>query len=239
MNDTTSAHGARILVVDDEPNILRLLRTYLEREGYDVATAADGRTALQVARTIHPQLVILDLLLPEIDGLEVCRQLRQDSDVFIIMATARSEEMDKILGLNMGADDYVTKPFSPREVVARVKAVLRRSRRRGADADSETLRFPRMAIDIGRRTVTVRGKNVELTALEFNILRALAAQPGHVLSRAQLLERVWGYDYMGDERVVDVHIGLLREKIEEDRADPCFVKTVRGVGYKFDAQCGA
>src|SRR5581483_1529720 len=176
------------LVVDDEPNILRLLKTYLEREGYEVATAADGRAALQLARTIHPHLVILDLLLPEIDGLEVCRQLRQDSDVFIIMATARSEEMDKILGLNMGADDYVTKPFSPREVVARVKAVLRRARRSGNEQDLETLRFPQLTIDIGRRTVTVRGKNVELTALEFNILRALAAQPGLVLSRSQLLE---------------------------------------------------
>jgi two-component system alkaline phosphatase synthesis response regulator PhoP len=146
--------------------------------------------------------------------------------------------MDKILGLNMGADDYVTKPFSPREVVARVKAVLRRSRKRDDEQEPETLRFPRLTIDIGRRTVTVRGKDVALTALEFNILRTLAAQPGLVFSRAQLLERVWGYDFMGDERVVDVHIGLLREKIEQDRADPCFVKTVRGVGYKFDDHGG-
>jgi two-component system alkaline phosphatase synthesis response regulator PhoP len=238
MMDTEPAQGARILIVDDEPNILRLLKSYLEREGYEVATAGDGRSALQIARTMRPHLVVLDLLLPEIDGLEVCRQLRQDSDVFIIMATARSEEMDKILGLTMGADDYVTKPFSPREVVARVKAVLRRARKRDNDQEQHTLRFASMTIDAGRRTVTVRGKNVELTALEFNILRTLASQPGLVFSRAQLLERVWGYDYMGDERVVDVHIGLLREKIEEDRADPCFVKTVRGVGYKFDAHCG-
>jgi two-component system, OmpR family, alkaline phosphatase synthesis response regulator PhoP len=238
MMEAIAAQGARILLVDDEPNIVRLLRTYLEREGFEVATAADGRSALQMARGMHPQLIVLDLLLPELDGLEVCRQLRQESDVYIIMATARSEEMDKIVGLNMGADDYVTKPFSPREMVARIKAVLRRTRRQNAEPQPETLRFPQMVIDTGRHTVTVRGREVELTALEFNMLRTLAAQPGLVFSRAQLLERVWGYDYLGDERVVDVHIGLLREKIEQDRADPCFVKTVRGVGYKFDAHCG-
>jgi DNA-binding response OmpR family regulator len=235
MEGSEPPESQRILIVDDEPNILRLLRTYLEREGFEVASAADGQTALALARDWQPHLVVLDLLLPEIDGLEVCRQLRRTSDVSIIMATARSEDMDKIVGLNMGADDYVTKPFSPRELVARVKAVLRRSRKAKTESEPETLRFAQIVIDTGRRSVTVRGKDVDLTALEFNILRTLASQPGLVFSRAQLLERVWGYDYMGDERVVDVHIGLLREKIETDRADPYFVKTVRGVGYKFDA----
>jgi DNA-binding response OmpR family regulator len=232
--DLTPATGTRILIVDDEPSIIRLLQAYLEREGYIVASATDGKSAIQQARAIRPQLVILDLLLPEIDGLEVCRRLRQESDVAIIMATARSEETDKIVGLTMGADDYVTKPFSPRELVARVKAVLRRSRRRLPEPDEEILVFPHLTIDTGRRIVTVRGKQVELTALDFDILRVLATHPGLVFSRAQLLERVWGYDYLGDERVVDVHIGLLRKKIELDAAEPAFVKTVRGVGYKFE-----
>jgi len=235
--DPTAIPGARILIVDDEPNIVNLLQRYLEREGFVVATATDGRTGIQLARSLRPQLVVLDLLLPEIDGLEVCRLLRQESDVYIIMLTARSEETDKIVGLTMGADDYVTKPFSPREMVARIKAVLRRTRRRGVD-EPETLRFPQITIDIGRRIVTVHGHELELTALDFDILRTLASQPGLVFTRAQLLERVWGYDYLGDERVVDVHIGLLRKKIEQDPAEPCFVKTVRGVGYKFDGQGG-
>jgi len=238
MLDSGTVMGSRILIVDDEANIQRLLRTYLEREGFEVLTAADGQTALSLARSWQPHLVVLDLLLPELDGMEVCRQLRLESDVYIVMATARSEEMDKIVGLNMGADDYVTKPFSPREMVARVKAILRRARKPRTALEPDTMRFASMVIDTGRRTVHVRGREVDLTALEFNILRTLASQPGLVYSRAQLLERVWGYDYIGDERVVDVHIGLLREKIEDDRSDPCFVKTVRGVGYKFDSQCG-
>ena len=233
-----SPPGARILIVDDEPNIVRLLQSYLQREGFEVLTAADGRTGLQIARAMHPQLVVLDLLLPEVDGLEVCRLLRQESDVYIIMLTARSEETDKIVGLSLGADDYVTKPFSPREMVARIKAVLRRTRRRGAGPEAQVLRFPGLIVDTGRRTVTVRGQDVELTALDFDILRTLAASPGMVFSRAQLLEKVWGYDYIGDERVVDVHIGLLRKRIEQDPAEPSFVKTVRSVGYKFDDHGG-
>ncbi|MGH2346344.1 MAG: winged helix-turn-helix domain-containing protein, partial [Chloroflexota bacterium] len=181
-----------------------------------------------------------DLLLPEIDGLDECRLLRQETDVSIIMLTARSEETDKVIGLSVGADDYVTKPFSGREMVARIKAVLRRSRRGGADPEAEPpiLHFPTITIDTGRHQVTVHGKEVVLTALDFEILRTLAAKPGLVFTRAQLLERVWGYDFMGDERVVDVHIGLLRKKIEVDAADPFFVKTVRGVGYKFDGGAG-
>jgi two-component system, OmpR family, alkaline phosphatase synthesis response regulator PhoP len=233
-----SPPGARILIVDDEPNIVRLLQSYLQREGFEVLTATDGRAGLQIARTMHPQLVVLDLLLPEVDGLEVCRLLRQESDVYIIMLTARSEETDKIVGLGLGADDYVTKPFSPREMVARIKAVLRRSRRRAAEHEAQVLRFPGLVVDTGRRTVTVRGQDVELTVLDFDILRTLAASPGMVFSRAVLLEKVWGYDYLGDERVVDVHIGLLRKRIEQDPADPSFVKTVRGVGYKFDDHGG-
>ncbi len=230
------AQGTRILIVDDEASIVRLLQAYLEREGYEVTTASDGRSALHMARAVRPHLVVLDLLLPEIDGLEVCRLLHQESDVSIIMLTARSEETDKVIGLSVGADDYVTKPFSGREMVARIKAVLRRSRRgsSGPDAEPPILHFPTITIDTGRHQVTVHGKEVVLTALDFEILRTLAAKPGLVFTRAQLLERVWGYDFMGDERVVDVHIGLLRKKIEVDAAEPTFVKTVRGVGYKFD-----
>jgi DNA-binding response OmpR family regulator len=232
--------GTRILIVDDEASIVRLLQAYLEREGYEVTTASDGRSALQMARAVRPHLVVLDLLLPEIDGLEVCRLLRQESDVSIIMLTARSEETDKVIGLSVGADDYVTKPFSGREMVARIKAVLRRSRRGGAEPEAEPpiLHFPTITIDTGRHQVTVHGKEVVLTALDFEILRTLAAKPGLVFTRSQLLERVWGYDFMGDERVVDVHIGLLRKKIELDAAEPTFVKTVRGVGYKFDGGAG-
>jgi two-component system alkaline phosphatase synthesis response regulator PhoP len=232
--ESCSPLGTRILIVDDEPSIVRLLQAYLEREGFEVATAADGRTALQLARSLKPQLVILDLLLPEVDGLEVCRLLRQESEVYIVMLTARSEETDKIVGLTVGADDYVTKPFSPREMVARIKAVLRRTRSLNFTSEPETLHFPDLTVDVRRHKVTVRGQVVELTALDFEILRTLATQPGMVFSRAQLLERVWGYDHLGDERVVDVHIGLLRKKIEQDVQEPHFVKTVRGVGYKFD-----
>ncbi|HVC82103.1 MAG TPA: response regulator transcription factor [Chloroflexota bacterium] len=234
--ETLPTQATRILIVDDEASIVRLLQAYLERESYEVSTASDGREALRLARATRPHLVVLDLLLPEIDGLEVCRLLRQESDVSIIMLTARSEETDKVIGLSVGADDYVTKPFSGREMVARIKAVLRRARRGVTELEREpqALRFPHITIDTGRHVVTVRGQEVALTALDFEILRTLAAKPGMVFTRAQLLERVWGYDFMGDERVVDVHIGLLRKKIEQDAADPLFVKTVRGVGYKFD-----
>ena len=232
--ETIPSQGTRILVIDDEPSIVHLLQVYLEHEGFDVATAADGARALQVARAFMPQLILLDLLLPEVDGLEVCRQLRQESDVYIIMLTARSEETDVVVGLTLGADDYVTKPFSPREIVARVKAVLRRARRPVASQEAEVLSFPHMTIDTGRHTVVACGESIELTALDFDILRTLAMQPGMVFTRAQLLERVWGYDHLGDERVVDVHIGLLRKRIERDAQEPHFVKTVRCVGYKFD-----
>ena len=229
--------GERVLVVEDEANIVNLVRAYLEREGFTVDTVTDGRAALHHARTTRPHLIVLDLMLPGMDGLEVCRRLRQESDVYILMLTAKSEEADRIVGLELGADDYLTKPFSPRELVARVKAVLRRSRPVAdalPDSASGIIDAPPLRIDLARRRVTKRGVPVDLTALEFDLLHALAGRPGIVYSRAQLLQRVWGYDFLGDERVVDVHIGLLRKKIEDDPSEPELLKTVRGVGYKFD-----
>ncbi len=231
--------GERVLVVEDEVNIVNLVRAYLEREGFVVETATDGRAALQQARSSHPHLIVLDLMLPGMDGLEVCRRLRQESAVYILMLTAKSEEADRIVGLELGADDYLTKPFSPRELVARVKAVLRR-RRDGDDAleggESRLIVAPPLSIDLARRQVARDDRPIDLTTLEFELLRVFAANPGIVFSRAQLLQRVWGYDFLGDERVVDVHIGLLRKKIEDDPSEPVLLKTVRGVGYKFDAQ---
>ena len=229
--------GERILVVEDEANIVNLVRAYLEREGFTVDTATDGRAALHHARTTRPHLIVLDLMLPGMDGLEVCRRLRQESDVYILMLTAKSEEADRIVGLELGADDYLAKPFSPRELVARVKAVLRRSRPVvGAlpDSASGIIDAPPLRIDLARRRVSKRGAPIDLTTLEFDLLRELVSRPGIVYSRAQLLQRVWGYDFLGDERVVDVHIGLLRKKIEDDPSEPELLKTVRGVGYKFD-----
>jgi two-component system alkaline phosphatase synthesis response regulator PhoP len=225
--------GERVLVVDDEANIINLLRAYLEREGFVVEAANDGRAALQQARSFRPRLVVLDLMLPGLDGLEVCRRVRQESDVYIIMLTAKSEEADRIVGLELGADDYLTKPFSPRELVARAKAVLRRGRDLG-DEESDVIVANPLSIDLGRRLVTKRGAPVDTTALEFDLLRVLASRPGIVFSRAQLLQRVWDYDFLGDERVVDVHIGLLRKKIEDNPSEPVLIKTVRGVGYKLD-----
>jgi two-component system, OmpR family, alkaline phosphatase synthesis response regulator PhoP len=229
--------GERVLVVEDEANIVNLVRAYLEREGFTVDTVTDGRAALHRARTTRPQLIVLDLMLPGLDGLEVCRRLRQESDVYILMLTAKSEEADRIVGLELGADDYLAKPFSPRELVARVKAVLRRRRPIASalpDSASGIIDAPPLRIDLARRRVIKRGAPIDLTALEFDLLRELASRPGIVYSRAQLLQRVWGYDFLGDERVVDVHIGLLRKKIEDDPSEPELLKTVRGVGYKFD-----
>ena len=234
--------GERILIVEDEANIVNLVRAYLEREGFAVKTVADGRAALQQVHTARPDLIILDLMLPGIDGLEVCRRVRQESDVYIIMLTAKSEEADRIVGLELGADDYLTKPFSPRELVARVKAVLRRRREGDAAsglpgrAESGTIVAGPLTIDLARRRVTKGGQPIDLTTLEFDLLRVFADDPGIVFSRAQLLQRVWGYDYVGDERVVDVHIGLLRKKIEDDPSEPALLKTVRGVGYKYDGE---
>jgi len=222
----------RILVVDDELTLLNSVRAYLEQEGYDVQTVTDGRTALQVAREFQPDLVILDIMLPEIDGLEVLRQLRQSSDVYIIMLTAKADEADKVIGLGMGADDYVTKPFSPRELVARVKAALRRlgGRQRG----QPELVSRRMRLDVDARTAEKDGRPLELTPIEFDILHALMRHAGRVLSREQLIELVWGHDYYGDDRVVDVHIGRLRKKIEDDPAIPSLIATAWAAGYRFE-----
>lgn len=222
----------RVLVVDDEPHIRTVLRGYLEADGFGVVEAADGETALTTLRGDPPDLVLLDVMLPGADGLDVLRQLRTFSDVYVILVTARAEEIDKLIGLGVGADDYVTKPFSPREVTARVKAVLRRDRggRTGADA---VLRFDGLTVDLPGRETTVRGTPVTLSSLEFDLLAAFVSAPGRVFSRAQLLERVWGYDFYGDERVVDVHIRNLRARLGDDASDPHLIATVRGAGYKF------
>ncbi|TPW10010.1 MAG: winged helix family two component transcriptional regulator [Acidimicrobiaceae bacterium] len=204
----------------------------MRAEGFDVVEAADGEQAVSAVRSHAPDLVVLDLLMPRLDGLEALRQIRTFSDVYVIMLTARSEETDKVIGLGIGADDYLTKPFSPRELTARIKAVLRR-RRAGARAPDDVVIAGALEIDSGRRRATVAGSVVELTALEFDLLSGLASQPGPVFSRRQLLERVWGWDWFGDERVVDVHIRNLRRALGDDAGNPSWIETVRGVGYRF------
>ena len=227
----------RVLVVDDEPHIRTVLRGYLQADGFEVAEAADGAAALAAMRDQPPDVVLLDVMMPGIDGLEVLRQLRTFSDVYVILVTARAEEVDKLVGLGVGADDYVTKPFSPREITARVKAVLRRDR--GVrTAEEATLRFDGLTIDTAGRDVVMNGASVVLSSLEFDLLAALAAAPGRVFSRAQLLERVWGYDFYGDERVVDVHIRSLRARLGDPAGDPHVIATVRGAGYKFVGSAG-
>jgi DNA-binding response OmpR family regulator len=227
----------RVLVVDDEARIRALLRAYLEAEGFTVSEAATGREALTGTTDPNrrPTLVLLDVGLPDLDGLEVLRTIRQTSDVPVILVTARAEEVDKLVGLGVGADDYVTKPFSPREVVARVRAVLRRAGAApGRDGAPATVQeFEGLRIDEARHEVLLAGRPVDLSALEFSLLLALAGAPGRVYSRAQLLERVWGYDFYGDERVVDVHIRGLRKVLQDDATSPRVIGTVRGVGYKF------
>jgi len=222
--------GAKILVVDDEAQIVHVLRGYLEKAGFNVLTAYDGREALRIARQERPDLVILDLMLPEVDGLDVCRALRKDSDVPIIMLTARVEETDRIVGLELGADDYVTKPFSPREVVARVRAILRRTQ--PSISHEQPLSVGELTLDPMKRTLTVRDKLVELTPTEFDLLRAMMAAPGRVFTRQQLLEASQGMAYEGYERTIDTHIKNLRKKIERDPRHPEYLLTVHGVGYK-------
>jgi len=220
----------KILIVDDEPPILEMVSAYLEKEGYEVLRARDGPFGLKAARAHRPDLVILDVMLPGMDGIEVLTRLRRESDVYVIMLTAKSEETDKIVGLSVGADDYITKPFSPRELVARVKAALRRIRGGGGSKTVQVLAFRRVRIDVGSRRVWVDDKLVELTSIEFDLLKTLAEYQGLVLSREQLLQHVWGYDFYGEERVVDVHIGHIRQKL----GDPDLIVTVRGVGYRFE-----
>lgn len=225
----------RILVVDDEPDIRRVLRAYLEKEGYAVGEAATGAEALrQILGPAGPDLVLLDIGLPDLDGLEVLRTLRRSSDVFVLLVTARAEEVDTLIGLSAGADDYIAKPLSPREVVARVRTVLRRSvGRTPPPPEDHAIRFPGLVIDTVRREVDRDGDPVHLSALEFDLLRELALHPGRVFSRGQLLDRVWGHDYFGDERAVDVHVRGLRRALADDATDPRVIGTVRGVGYKF------
>jgi two-component system alkaline phosphatase synthesis response regulator PhoP len=222
--------SAKILVVDDEQSIINLVTAYLRQEGYEVYTAMDGPAGLKAARSLRPDLVVLDVMLPGMDGIELLAQLRRESDVYVIMLTAKSEETDKIVGLSMGADDYLTKPFSPRELVARVKAALRRLRAGAGSVAAAVLPFRHVRIDAGSRQVWANDEPVSLTAVEFDLLRTLAEHRGLVLSREQLLERVWGYDFYGEERVVDVHIGHIRQKLGADHS----IATVRGVGYRFE-----
>ena len=221
-----------ILVVEDDPTISEVIARYLEREGYEAEIALDGEQALSRAAEISPDLVVLDLMLPKIDGYEVCRMLRAKGAVPIIMLTAKGEETDKLVGLNLGADDYMTKPFSPRELVARVKAVLRRSAMPPVDS-GDMLRYPDLSIDPRARRVVANGRDVELTAKEFDLLAFLAQYPGRVFSREQLLNDVWDYAFVGDSSTVTVHMRRLREKIERDPARPRHLLTVWGVGYKF------
>jgi two-component system alkaline phosphatase synthesis response regulator PhoP len=216
-----------ILVVDDEQNIIELARLYLEQEGFRVEAANSGQAALDKVKAIAPALMVLDLMLPEIDGWEVCRRVRANSDLPIIMLTARDEDVDKIVGLEIGADDYLTKPFNPRELVARAKAILRRSERTAASG--KVVRIGDLMIDPARREVSVAGQPVELRTKEFDCLLTLAENKGIVLSREKLLELAWGYDFAGQTRTVDVHVAHLRKKISHSMAQ---IETVTGVGYK-------
>ncbi|NTU83701.1 MAG: response regulator transcription factor [Chloroflexales bacterium] len=226
-----------ILVVDDELRLRELLHGYLTQAGFTVLLAADGVQALDLTRRQRPDLLVLDLNLPGLDGLEVCRQLRTFSEAYVLMLTARAEEIDRVVGLEVGADDYLTKPFSPRELVARVRAMLRRPRGAGASgeaagAPAEPWALGPLRIDDVRHEVTLDGAPLTLTSTEYGLLTTLAAHPGRVFTRAQLLERVWGDDYFGDDHVVDVHIANLRKKLGEEPAQPRLIETVRGVGYR-------
>ena len=234
---TTVAHrlGARpptILVVDDEPPIVELVAGYFAREGWRVETAADGITALALAHALEPDALVLDLMLPGLDGIEVCKRLRAFSDAYVLMLTARSEEIDRIVGLTVGADDYLTKPFSPRELVARVKALLRRPRSAAVRVGPPEAPAAGLAVDEGRRSVRADGREVELTATEFDVLAALAREPGIVLTRGRIFAAVWGGDNFADDHLVDVHIANIRRKLGDDPASPRFLDTVRGVGYR-------
>ena len=223
-----------ILVVDDEPRIVQIARDYLERAGFRVLSAGDGSRALSLARAERPNLIVLDLMLPGMDGLDVTRVLRHDPlllEIPIIMLTARVEEADKLVGLELGADDYLTKPFSPRELVARVRAVLRRTEK--PEASATVLRYGELMIDLDRRAVTLEGRPVELTATEFDLLQVLARAPGRPFTRTQLLERAYDVAYAGYDRTVDAHIKNLRRKIEPEPGEPRYILTIYGVGYKF------
>jgi DNA-binding response OmpR family regulator len=228
--------GYRALVVDDEVPLAGIIANYLEQEHFEVSVAHNGQDAVAVAHAIDPDVVVLDLALPGIDGVEVCRQLRTFSDAYVVMLTARDTEMDTIIGLSVGADDYVTKPFSPRELVARIRAMLRRPRTASNEADADPAQPPRvfgsLKIDVAGREVFVDDEPITLTRTEFDVLAALSARPGVVLSRRQLLDAVWTESWVGNEHLVDVHVGHLRRKLGDDPAAPRYVVTVRGVGYR-------
>jgi len=230
----------RVLVVEDEPTLLETLAYNLSRQGYQVDTAVDGEAALQIARQSHPNLILLDIMLPKLDGFEVCRILRQEMNVPIIMLTARDDEIDRVIGLEMGADDYMSKPFSMRELMARVKAQLRRVRliREEMEGDDslpkEILRFDDLSLDLTRREVQLSEQILQLKPKEFDLLLFLARHRGQVLSREIIMDRVWGWDFTGGSRTVDVHVRWLREKIESDPGSPTRIVTVRGTGYRFE-----
>ncbi|MEB3284448.1 MAG: response regulator transcription factor [Candidatus Sericytochromatia bacterium] len=227
---------AKILVVDDEPSIVKSIQYSLEKEGYVVVTASDGQQALEVARREKPNLMVLDVMMPLLDGYEVCRQLRQEMPIPVIMLTAKGEEIDKVVGLEIGADEYVTKPFSLRELLARVKALLRLVTRYGEakQAQPDKIEIGDLIIDLTRHEVTLGGRVLNLTLKEYELLKLLALNANKVLSREYLIEQVWGYDFTGEGRTVDVHIHWLREKIEKDPNHPMRIQTVRGVGYRFE-----
>jgi two-component system, OmpR family, response regulator ResD len=231
----TRSTVAKVLIVDDEPNIREVVGLYLRRDGHEVVSAADGEEALSLFDSAVPDLVVLDLMLPKLGGLEVCRRMRAERRVPLIMLTARGEEEERIVGLSLGADDYVVKPFSPRELAARVSAVLRRVEESSGDANQKVLSFDGLRIDPNTREVLVSGEPATLTAREFDLLHYLAASPGKVYTRDQLMELVWGYTFSADTSTVTVHVRRLREKVEPDPARPRYLQTVWGVGYKFSA----
>ena len=221
----------RILIIDDEASVHKVLSAYLKAEGYEFQSAYDGPQGLEAARSFKPDIIVLDVMLPGMDGIELLAKLRRESNIYVIMLTARSEETDKIVGLSVGADDYLTKPFSPRELIARIKAALRRLQNPSDSVGERTvLSFAHLRIDIAARRVWVDENLIDLTSVEFDILLVLAQHQSMVLSREQLLEKIWGYDYFGDTRVVDVHIGHIRQKL----GDESLIETVRGVGYRFE-----
>jgi DNA-binding response OmpR family regulator len=231
--------GGRILVVDDEPHIVELVRYNLAQEGFEVSVAHDGHDALERARAHTPDLIILDLMLPYVDGREICRQLRRESSVPILMLTAKDSERDRVLGLELGADDYVTKPFSPRELVARVRAILRRAGGEAGRTSAGPLSAGGLVLDARTHEVRLHDRPVDLTTKEFDLLRLLMSHPNQVFTRDFLLEHIWGYEYFGTTRTVDMHISRLREKIEDDPNAPTYIVTVRGVGYKFKKESSA
>jgi DNA-binding response OmpR family regulator len=218
-----------VLVIDDEPNVREIVQAYLEREGFEVQTASTGTTGLQYISDLEPQLIVLDVMLPGIDGIEILKRIRPLNRTPVLLLTARGEEFDRVLGLELGADDYLTKPFSPRELVARVKAILRRT---GLETSSEMVRHGDLKLDPNTRQVHIANTEIVLSTLEFDLLRALMAQPMRVFSRNELINAVWGHDFPGVDRVVDVHISSLRRKLGDDAERPRYLSTVRGVGYR-------